>query len=102
MEKWSRGVSKEPDHKWSKSKLKKSRPSYITRKILEYEEKIAALRALLNTITEFQTREDCSFICKEAVESVRNHLLALISKYNAVLEHYKHKLSSAVGNNEEE
>jgi K+-transporting ATPase A subunit len=86
----------------SKTKIKRSKPSYLQRKILEYEEKLSALRALLSVITEFQAREDCSFVCKEAVEGIRNHLLSVISKYTKVVEHYKSKLSNAVSRGEEE
>jgi hypothetical protein len=98
METWRRHVAKEPDAAWVKKPSKRSRPAYIARKILEYEEKLSALRALLNVITEFQAREDCSFICKEAVEGIRNHLLSVISKYVKVLEHYRSKLSAAASN----
>jgi septum formation topological specificity factor MinE len=69
---------------------------------MEYEEKARALRALLNVITEFQTREDCNFICKEAVEGVRNHLLSVISKYTKVIEHWRSKLSEVTSRGEGE
>jgi hypothetical protein len=93
VEKWIVTGTGGPDAKWSRTKLKKSRPAYLQRKVLEYEEKLAALRALLNVITEFQVREDCSFLCKEAVEGIRNYILSVIRDYALAAERYRAKLS---------
>jgi len=97
VEKWIVTGAGEPDIKWSRSKIKRSKPSYLQRKILEYEEKLSALRALLNVIGEFQAREDCSFLCKEVVEGVRNYILSLVRDYVLAVERYKRKLSETSG-----